>query len=138
MLINGSKKDVKEELIKKSCPFIILPNSRFKFFWNVVIILMLLYTATYMPYQICFIDESSTGFMLAFEYLIDALFFLDIFINFISAYEKPDSVVEPRLKLIAISYAKSWFFLDLFATFPTQVLETGNDSTGDGKSGSIG
>jgi hypothetical protein len=30
-------------------------------FWNSMIILMLGYTATYMPFEICFIDENIIG-----------------------------------------------------------------------------
>lgn len=96
-----------------------MPTAKFKVVWNMIIILMLLYTATYMPYQICFIDESPTGFMMILDYMIDTLFFLDIFVNFCSAVETVDNVVDPRFKVIATTYVKGWFFLDLFATFPT-------------------
>ncbi len=96
-----------------------MPSGKFKLAWNAIIIILLLYTATYMPYRICFIDDASTGFLLAFEYLIDVLFFLDIFVNFLSAIELPDGTIDPRLKSIAMAYIKSWFFLDLFAVFPT-------------------
>ena len=106
-------------IIEKSCPLIIMPQSKFKLSWNLVIIVLLLYTATYMPYRICFIDDASTGSFLAFEYMVDVLFFLDILINFNSALEMPDGTIDPRLKFIAMAYIKSWFFLDLCATFPT-------------------
>lgn len=96
-----------------------MPQSTAKLVWNLVIICLLLYTATYMPYRICFIDDESTGFFLAFEYMVDILFALDIAVNFISALELADGSVDPRFKPIAIAYIKSWFFLDLFATFPT-------------------
>ena len=75
-----------------------MPLSNFKLFWNVVIIILLLYSATFMPYQICFIDEPSKGAMLFFEYFIDFLFALDIIFNFISAYERPDGIIEVRFK----------------------------------------
>lgn len=96
-----------------------MPQSTFKLCWNLVIIFLLLYTATYMPYRICFIDDPSAGAFLAFEYMVDALFFFDIFVNFSSALEYSDGTIDPRLKYIAFSYMKSWFFLDLCATFPT-------------------
>jgi hypothetical protein len=95
-----------------------MPNSNLKFFWNVIIILLLLYTATWMPYQICFIDEPSKGAMLVLEYLIDFLFLLDIIFNFISAYEKRDGTIETRFKKIALSYMKLWFIIDCFAIIP--------------------
>lgn len=58
---------------------------------------MLIYTATYMPYQICFIEESSSGAMKIFEYCLDSLFGVDIIINFLTAFEKEDGSIEPRL-----------------------------------------
>lgn len=39
--------------------FIILPNNPFKAIWNMVLIIILCYTASYMPYKTCFIDEPS-------------------------------------------------------------------------------
>lgn len=42
----------------------------------------------------------------------------DLIINFISAYEDRDKNIEVRLKFIALSYIKSWFFLDIAACIP--------------------
>jgi hypothetical protein len=61
MLVTRKEQNDQDSEILKSCPLIIMPNSRFKMFWNLVIIVLLLYTATYMPFQICFISASSTG-----------------------------------------------------------------------------
>lgn len=107
----------------KPCFLIIMPNSSFKMFWNMLITAMLFYTATYVPYRVAFIESrGSTGFQ-AFEYTIDALFFIDIVINFIAADEKKDKSVETRPRYIAKNYAKSWFLFDLIATFPTNAFE---------------
>ena len=83
----------------------------------------MLYTATYVPYRVAFVDgDSSFGFQL-FENSLDGLFFIDIFVNFLSALEKKDGSYECNLKIIAKTYVKSWFFLDLVATIPTQLFE---------------
>jgi len=118
LLGNGKSKPLNLEVKEVGCPFIIMPHSNFKLFWNMVIIILLLYSATWMPYQICFIEEPSRGLMLIFEYLIDFLFALDILFNFISAYEKQDGIIEVRFKKIAISYMKLWFIIDAFAIMP--------------------
>jgi len=94
-----------------------MPESRFKTAWNLIIIILLLYTATFVPYKTAFLDESSTG-MIIFESLIDLIFISDIFVNFISAYEDKKVGIETRPKKIAASYLKSWFLLDFFACFP--------------------
>lgn len=106
-------------VIEKSCPLIIMPQSRFKLAWNLIIVVLLLYTATYMPFRICFIDSDSTGALLVFEDLVDTLFGLDILVNFNSALELKDGTIDPRLKSIGTAYIKSWFFLDICAIFPT-------------------
>ena len=56
--------------------------------------------------------------MLGFEYFIDCLFALDIFFNFVSAYEKPNGELETRWKHIALNYMKLWFIIDAFAIIP--------------------
>lgn len=50
LLVNQSKNSIQEESIPKSCKYIIMPTDKFKLYWNIIIILMLFYTATYMPY----------------------------------------------------------------------------------------
>lgn len=108
----------------KPCFLIIMPNSGLKTFWNVLIIAMLIYTATYVPYRVAFVESRGSAGFQAFEYTIDALFFVDIVINFIAATEKKDRSVEIRPRQIAKNYAKTWFLFDLVATFPTNAFES--------------
>ena len=108
-----------EDDVEILCPCVIMPDQKFKVFWNIVIIILLLYTATVVPYRISFYDEASTGFLAFFEIMVDVLFGLDIIVNFCSAIELPNGKVEARCKPIAKSYIRSWFLMDLFATFPT-------------------
>ena len=63
-----------------------MPSSQFKTFWNIIVILLLLYTSTVVPYQVAFVDED-TLMMVAVNSLVDVLFGVDIIINFLSAYE---------------------------------------------------
>lgn len=63
--------------------------------------------------------------MKIFEYIMDVLFGIDIFINFISAYETLEGSIEPRLSYIAINYCRFWFFVDTFAVIPVQVFDLG-------------
>jgi len=43
-----------KRIMDKRSRFILLQDDPFKRFWNVLIILLLLYVATYVPYDICF------------------------------------------------------------------------------------
>lgn len=49
------------ELEENPPKYILTPSSKFKDFWNLVSMLLLLYTATYMPYKIAFVDDNGLG-----------------------------------------------------------------------------
>ena len=117
--IYGAKKKLKRnddqaeiEVRPTSC--VIMPDSQFNSIWNLIMTILLLYTASYMPYRISFIDSTSLSNII-FDTSIDLLFISDIFINFISAYEDPKTGLEVRIRRIAINYLFSWFILDIFS-----------------------
>lgn len=97
-----------------------MPDSKFKTFWNIAVIVLLAYTSTFVPFQVAFVDQDSS-FEIFLNYLVDILFGVDIIVNFLSAYET-NHRVETRLKPIAKNYLTGWFTLDLVATFPTQIF----------------
>lgn len=78
---------------------------------------LLLYTATFTPYRTAFIEEGGLA-LLIIDYVVDFLFFLDILVNFISAIELNNKVLEVRWPHIAFKYFRTWFFLDIIAVFP--------------------
>jgi hypothetical protein len=86
-------------------PCILLPESKVLSSWNIIMMLLLLYTATYIPYKTAFIEESS-DMVNNIEFAIDSLFFVDVFINFVSAYETTDKNIEFRFSRIAFSYIR--------------------------------
>jgi len=60
----------------------------------------------------------STGAII--DLAVDFFFLIDIFVNFISAFEDPTTGFPTvSLKDIAINYLTSWFFIDFIAVFPT-------------------
>ena len=84
--------------------------------------ILLAYTATYMPYKTCFVDDSS---MLAetVDWTVDVLFAVDILINFLSAIEKDDNTLITEPKEIAKLYLKTWFTFDLISVLPFSLIE---------------
>lgn len=98
-----------------------MPSNIFKSIWNVILIFLLIYTATYMPYKTCFIYEPSQASELV-DTVVDALFTFDILVNFLSAIELSDGTLEYRPRKIALNYIKLWFFFDLVAVFPIQLF----------------
>ena len=73
--------------------FVLMPQSKPKVFWNMVIIALLLYTASIVPYRTAFVDDTTLGWYI-FELFVDTLFLFDLFVNFISAYEIEHNMIE--------------------------------------------
>jgi Ion transport protein len=124
-------------------PFILMPDSDVISYWNVIMMLLLLYTATYVPFKTAFVDESPQ-YVNNIEFAIDSLFFIDIVVNFISAYENAEKNIEFRLSYISWMYIRTWFLFDVFSCIPFQYLdlsspdvqaELGVDIIGSGKIG---
>ena len=62
--------------------------------------------------------------LLAFENLMDALFGIDIIVNFFTPFEKYDKSYEYDHKKIAMHYIGSGaIFIDVLSAFPFQLLE---------------
>lgn len=73
-------KDHKDKLVIPC--YIIPPDSKFSQIWSLVIAVLLIYTATYMPYKTCFVDESTTTDNII-DWNVDVLFMLDILVNYL-------------------------------------------------------
>lgn len=114
----------------KPLPFILMPESKVLSVWNIVMMLLLLYTATYIPFKTAFIEESSS-IVNTIEFSIDSLFFVDLVVNFISAYETTYKNIEFRFSQIAFMYMRTWFLFDLVSCIPFQYLDfSGEESVG--------
>lgn len=77
---------------------------------------MFVYIIIILPYKIAFVEEGNKFFEVM-DLLIDILFFMDILMSMLSAYYLNGVLVED-LKTLATQYVKSWFWFDLFSTFP--------------------
>jgi hypothetical protein len=98
------------------------PDGIFHKFWDLYVIILLLYTAFFMPYKLAFIDEDSTTIIII-DYIVDISFWLDIVVNFLTAYECPErSTLIKNSKLIAANYLSGWFFLDFTACIPLDAV----------------
>lgn len=143
--INFNIRDKKETIMVPFC--IIPPESRFSNIWALVIAILLLYTATYMPYKTCFVDTSTT-IDDVIDWTVDVLFMCDIIcqnpaplilfkcnilVNFLQATENSDGTWVVQPKIIAKNYIRSWFAFDLISVLPFQLIEKFFEK--DGESG---
>ena len=104
-----------------------MQDSKFRSYWNAVVMFLLLYVAIYVPYSTCF-NQKQGNFDTWIEYfdlLVDLIFAVDIFVNFISSYEDAEGLPVVDLGDIALNYLKGWFTLDLLACMPVQLIESG-------------
>ena len=127
---NGTKKTknlfgpIIQDMREPSFPlFMLHPEGRAKVVWNVVVSMLLIYTATVMPLRLSFIDGELYDTWWYVEIILDFLFFLDIIVNLISAYIDTEGNVVTSRKKIILSYAKSWMALDVLACFPFDFIE---------------
>ena len=99
-----------------------MPDDAFRRFWNILMIVLLIYVVTYVPISICFVDGASEGVNAGqiLDQIVDIFFAMDLFIAFISAYEDPSTGLPVvSLKAIACNYLSGWFIIDFIAVFPT-------------------
>ena len=104
----------------KAIAYVILPDSLFRKIWNLLILSYMLYTATLLPYKLVYQDESiDTDFV---DNSMIYVFILDLVITFFSAYHEKDDVLITSHKTIALKYIKTWFFIDLIASIPFNLV----------------
>ena len=130
----GSKQQlISMRELKNNRTCLLLPQDRFKVFWTIVIVLLLVYTAIFVPFKIAFVETESNVWK-GMDATVDILFGIDIIINFISAYETSDGRLVIDHKKIAVNYLQGWFFLDFLACFPFNLILSGDESGVSGNS----
>ena len=131
--------DVDQE--KRIPRFMISPNSFFKLFWNMIILVLTVYTAMFWPIRLAFMEESNqSDGLLAFDLITDALFIIDIILNFFFVEEDVNGEMIIDIKKLAVAYLKTWFFVDVVASVPISLIfyiMYGNDTSESGGLASI-
>lgn len=112
-------------------PFLIIhPNAKGKSYWNIVVAVLLIYTATIMPFALAFIDSQPYDAWFVFDLVIDILFFIDVVVNCNTAYYSSEGrLVSSRIRIFC-NYLRTWLIVDLIACFPFGYFEK-EDSSSD-------
>ena len=106
---------------EKEVKWILLPENGIKRFWDIVIAMIIVYSAVVLPYQIAFVDDESESDAIL-DNLLNAILGLDILMNFFSAYiDSEDNVVKNRKKIIK-TYLRTWFVVDLISVLPVNLI----------------
>ena len=111
---------------EKEIPWIILPDNPYKKFWDLIIALLILYSAIITPYEIAFSDSNKSNW---FEILIDIFLAIDIVLTFFSAYTDDEENLVKNHKKIIKKYLQSWFIIDFISVLPlNSVFKSGKFS----------
>ena len=107
------------------------PNHKPKLVWNIIVIFLLVYTATVMPYRIAFIENQMFDEWFFIDLFIDVLFFIDVIVNLVSAYYDQEGQLVTSRYIIFINYLTSWMIIDILACIPFNLINTGDEPGSD-------
>ncbi|CAI4230766.1 unnamed protein product [Auanema sp. JU1783] len=121
----------------------IVHYSPFKAAWDWIILILVIYTAVLTPYVAAFLlrefsfqdqNHKRSRFsepMEIIDLIVDIMFIVDIIINFRTTYVNENDEVVSHPGKIATHYFKGWFFIDMIAAVPFDLLlvNTNSDET---------
>ncbi|NXA40929.1 KCNH4 protein, partial [Eudromia elegans] len=106
--------------------FILLHYSVFKALWDWLILLATFYVAVTVPYNVCFTGTeegaAAARSTIVSDIAVEMLFILDIVLNFRTTYVSQSGQVVYEPHCICIHYVATWFFVDLIAALPFDLL----------------
>ncbi|CAL8317721.1 unnamed protein product [Lota lota] len=131
----GSQKAVEkeQERVQTAGYWIIHPYSDFRFYWDLIMLIMMMGNLIIIPVGITFFSEQTTTTWLVFNVASDTIFLVDLVMNFrtgIVNEESSEIILDP--KVIKMNYLKSWFVVDFLSSIPVDyiflIVEKGFDS----------
>uniref|UniRef100_A0A5K4FAL2 Cyclic nucleotide-binding domain-containing protein n=2 Tax=Schistosoma mansoni TaxID=6183 RepID=A0A5K4FAL2_SCHMA len=104
--------------------WIIHPCSNFRFYWDLVMLLLLIANLIILPVAISFFNDDLSIHWIVFNCVSDTVFLIDIGVNFRTGIIKNNFADEIMLnpKEIARQYLKTWFLLDLLSSLPLDYI----------------
>ena len=119
---------------REGVPFyLIRADSKFKVNWDILAIVVLLYTIVILPLRMGFkVEDFCPEPIWMWEFFIDLVFLFDLLLNFVTAFHttkltaagEAEWYLETRLWPIARHYLKGWFVLDLLSSVPLDTFMT--------------
>ncbi|KAB5586302.1 hypothetical protein PHYPO_G00000040 [Pangasianodon hypophthalmus] len=121
----GSHKAValEQERLKSAGVWIIHPYSDFRFYWDLLMLLLMMGNLIILPVGITFFKDENTPPWIIFNVVSDTLFLVDLVLNFRTGIVKEDSteiMLDP--KAIRRHYLRSWFAVDFISSIPVDYI----------------
>jgi len=146
----GDKKErlTKLNLNKVAGPFFVSGTSVFNpdhpalQIWDVVVALVIVYSVLTLPVQLAFEWDPQDMIFVALNWFIDALFAVDIFVHFNTAFLNESSRSERQnmitdRKEITIRYLAGWFAIDFLSTVPLDRIITAFSTSNEDNGSSV-
>ena len=90
--------------------------------WDGITLLAMMYTALITPFELGFIGSAAGDALYACNRAIDVVFFLDIILAFNQKIQDKNGVWVADRRMIAKTYLKGWFPLDLISVVPFDAI----------------
>ncbi|XP_066244999.1 potassium voltage-gated channel subfamily H member 8 isoform X2 [Euwallacea similis] len=113
--------EYKTASVKKS-RFIISHYGVFKNAWDWLILIATFYVAVVVPYNASFLRPETERPSVIMDVFVEALFFIDILLNFRTTFVNKKGEVVSDWKSISVNYLRTWFIVDLLAALPFDLL----------------
>jgi hypothetical protein len=106
--------------------YIILPDNNYKEHFDVLVLVILMFTAITTPLRICFRGIDDGGEYFVVDVVVDIIFWTDLILGFFCAYTKfmEKEVLVLAHKKIVMHYVRGWFTVDLLACRPLHYINT--------------
>ncbi|XP_051926738.1 potassium voltage-gated channel subfamily H member 4-like [Hippocampus zosterae] len=108
--------------------FLLLHYSVSKALWDWLILLATFYVAVTVPYNVSFTpyhdnaDAAAARSTIVSDIAVEMLFITDIILNFRTTFVSQSGQVVYQSRSICLHYATTWFFVDLVAALPFDLL----------------
>lgn len=105
-------------------------RSKFKLYWDILIIILAIYNSIVIPVEIAFNPpELASSGEITIESLINLVFFIDIFLNFRTTYISDvngDEIFDFR-KISLLYILSGKFILDILSSLPFNAMDASSD-----------
>ena len=118
---NQLKREISKRFLGKSSMWskmIVHPKNIFRFFWDIILGILIVYDVWLVPYCIAFHEKEESTLISTFLYIQDAFYLFDIFLSFFTGYVIRvgyKKQIELKPHLVALNYIKTYFIFDMLA-----------------------
>uniref|UniRef100_A0A8C5PPM6 Cyclic nucleotide-binding domain-containing protein n=1 Tax=Leptobrachium leishanense TaxID=445787 RepID=A0A8C5PPM6_9ANUR len=121
----GSHKavEIEQQRVKSAGFWIIHPYSDFRFYWDLIMLLLMVGNLIILPVGITFFKDENTPPWIVFNVLSDTFFLADLVLNFrtgIVVEDNTEIILDPHT--IKMKYLKTWFLVDFVSSIPVDYI----------------